>query len=147
MSRLLAYGVGLGLTAAALSPALRPLDRDSYPLSTYPMFTASRDEVVVHQIVGVRGASRTVLPPSLVVGGPEVMQAAATVRRSAEAGPARLAALCRAVLGRAAEASEWRDVERLDIVAAHFDPIAYLTGSREPRRRDVLATCAPEGKP
>lgn len=147
MSRLLAYGVGLGLTAAALAPAFRRSIEDSYPLSTYPMFTTARDEVVIHQVVGIRRATRAVLPPALVGGGPEVMQAAATVRRSVEAGPARLASLCRAVLGRAAEAAEWRDVERLEIVAAHFDPVAYLSGTREPRRREVLATCAPERKP
>lgn len=147
MSRWLAYGVGLTLAGGTLLPALVPPDTDGYPFSKYPMFTAVRDDVTIHQVVGVRGAERLVLPPTIVVGTPEVMQAAVSVRRSVEAGTARMDALCRSVSARAAGERAFDGLERIEVVAAHFDPVAYLAGDRAPRSRQVLATCVVERHP
>ncbi len=149
MSRALAYGLGLSLTVATLAPALSNAAADAYPFSTYPMFTARRETAWVHQALAVRGSERRVLSPSVVTGGSEVMQAAATLKRAAEMRPDARLRLCRDVARRAAEATSAGDAppEGVELVASEFDTVSYFTGRREPMSRRVLVACTAAGKP
>lgn len=143
MSRVLAYGVGLGLTLLVAAPALQRDWRDSYPFSTYPMFTARRENVTLYGAAGIRAGRVVVLPPSLVAHGPEVMLAAVLVRRSVEAGPAAANAFCLSLAARAASAPAWRDLERIELTAIDTDPVEYfLDAHHRASRRKVVATCS-----
>lgn len=141
MSRLLAYGFGLGVVALTASPGFRPPRRDSYPLSTYPMFARARDKPWLSFVEGVdaRGAAQR-LPPALVAHD-EVMQVAATVRRAVEAGPAALAPFCAGIAARVAASPDARDVVLVRIVRAQFDPIRYFVEGPTPEAREVHAEC------
>ena len=80
--RPLALLVSLVLIALTLWPALREQPYDSFPLSTFPMFSTVRKTSYIHVIVGfdAQGEERKI-PPQLVANF-EVMQAAQTVRRA-----------------------------------------------------------------
>lgn len=149
MSRALAYGLGLSVALATLAPALSNPTADSYPFSTYPMFTARRETAWVHQALALRGGARTVLPPSVVTGGTEVMQAAATLKRAVEADRDGRQRLCRDVARRAAKAARAgaEPLDGVELVASEFDTVGYFTGRREPVSRRVLVTCSVEGAP
>jgi hypothetical protein len=124
-----------------VAPTLRQPPRDSFPLSTYPMFAADRGPVAaVNTVLGIDagGVART-LSPELIGGSDEVILAAATVTNAVRRGDAT--ALCRAVAERAAtgeRAGEWR---RFEVVTHRYDTVAYLSGDREPVDAVVHAEC------
>jgi hypothetical protein len=122
---------------AVLSPALH--ERDSYPLSTYPMFSAPRDRVeTVATAVGYEASGRRLrLSPSLIAGGIEVIHAAVTVQTSIRAGDT--AALCAEIAARARSRSE---IVRIEVVSETVDVVAYFSGEREPLAVQVHASCA-----
>ncbi|MET0340818.1 MAG: hypothetical protein ABW252_07435 [Polyangiales bacterium] len=141
MSRLLAYGFGLGVVALAASPGLRDPGEDGYPLSTYPMFGRARDKPWLNFVEGAdaQGAPRR-LSPALVAHD-EVMQVAATVRRAVEAGPAAVGPLCASVAARIAASAEARDVTEVRVVRAQFDPVRYFVEGPAPEAREVVWAC------
>ncbi len=85
-----------------LSPLLRAPHSDTYPLSTYPMFTANRGSI--HDFVTVVGIDDTGvvvrLSPKLIAGTDEVVLASVTVERAVARG--RAEGLCEAVAARTA---------------------------------------------
>jgi hypothetical protein len=141
VSRPVAYVVGLGLAAAVAAPAFGHPPRDSFPLSTYPMFSTRRAMPVLEQAVAVsrEGDTRPV-PPELVASD-EVMQASVTIRQAVWQGPASMAALCRSMAERAVETAGFEDVVRIEIVSARYDPILYFTEAREPVERVRRHAC------
>ena len=142
MSRLLAYGFGLGVVALSASPLLRDPDRDSYPLSTYPMFARPRGKPWLSIVEGLdaRGAAVRLSPE--LVANDEVMQAAATVRRAVQGGPVALARLCGEVAARVASDGEYAAVREVRVVAARFDPLRYFSEGPEPEARTEHHRCA-----
>ncbi len=84
-----------------LSPLVRVAESDTYPLSTYPMFTADRGSI--HDfatVVGVDGAGAVVrLSPEVIAGTDEVVLASVTVERAVARD--RAEGLCEAVAARA----------------------------------------------
>ena len=79
--------VAVGLVVVA--PAVLPDPADDFPISTYPMFTTERGEVVdIDTAVRVDEAGRHRLSPQIVGGTSEIVSAAITVSR-AIAGAAR----------------------------------------------------------
>jgi hypothetical protein len=142
MSRLLAYGFGLGLVALVASPGFGDPRWDSFPLSTYPMFARPRRMPVLYFSEGIdaRGARRR-LPPELLANE-EVMQATARVRSAVAAGPEASGALCREIAGRALEHPDYSGLVAITLVSARFDPVAYFTRSTEPHEHTVHQRCA-----
>ncbi len=134
-----AYALSAALLGAALLPLLT--GRDSFPLSTYPMFAKRREtEVEVNRAVGVRGAERVSLPPE-VVASQEVMQAAATLRRALGGGSAAAAALCKDVAGRVARSPAFAGVTGVELVTERWDSVAYFAGKTEPLSSRVRSRC------
>lgn len=141
MSRLLAFGYGLGILAATIVPACRDAERDSFPFSTYPMFARRGGKVVVHVAEGVDAEGHHVRLPPHVVANSEVMQAAKTLRRAVAAGDAATARLCERIAERLRDAPEFAAVETVQIVGARFDPVNYFVSGPEPEARSVHGRC------
>lgn len=141
MTRPVAYVVGMGLAALVAAPAFGNPPRDSFPLSTYPMFSSRRAMPVLEQVVAVErnGATRPV-PPQLIVND-EVMQAAVTVRQAVHRGPAAVATLCRHIATQMGNAPRYEDVVLIEIVSARYDPILYFTEAPEPVERVRRHAC------
>lgn len=141
MGRLFAYVFGMGMAAAVVWPALADPPRDSYPLSTYPMFAYERGRPVIDQVVAVDGEGRTRAVPPELVANDEVMQAAMTVRNAVRQGPEAMRQLCRRVAERAALLPSFDDTVRIEIVSAQYDPIRYFTEGPEPLSRTHRFAC------
>ncbi|HLV68706.1 MAG TPA: hypothetical protein VKY73_22970 [Polyangiaceae bacterium] len=142
MARFAAYGIGMGLVALVALPAFDHPTEDSYPLSTYPMFARPRPRPRLFFAEGLDAeGTRHRLPPRLVATE-EVMQAAATVRRAVQGGPAAMGRLCASIADRAAQSAEHASLIEIALVDARFDPVAYFTRGPEPVERRVVHQCA-----
>lgn len=142
MSRWLAYGFGLGVVALVASPGFGDPDRDSYPLSTYPMFARARGMPWLSIAEGVDGSGQPVRLAPGTVANDEVMQAAATVRHAVQAGPPALLALCGGIARRVADEPAYRAVREVRIVSARFDPLRYFTEGPTPEERSEHIRCS-----
>jgi hypothetical protein len=133
--------VSVLVIAATVWPAFRDPPRDSFPLSTYPMFSSVREQPWIDVIVGFTaddGQRR--IGPELVANA-EVMQAAQTVRQAIRRKRAK--ALCAHVAERVGEQPELVDVVRLEVQSRQFDPRTYFTqeSGRTPLRTRRRARC------
>ncbi|MGI9648726.1 MAG: hypothetical protein ACR2OI_09430 [Acidimicrobiia bacterium] len=128
------FGAVLVLLVAA--PVVRSPANDSFPFSTYPMFSLARPaETSVSSAVGYDAAdTRLTLSPRVVGGTIEVIQAAGTVIQAISAGTSD--ALCREVLAQAPS-----EVVAIEIVTETYDVVAYFDGDEEPVQRTVHARC------
>ncbi len=137
MRRRVAAAVSVLAVLAVLSPALH--EEDSYPLSTYPMFSHDRGRVAtIPTAVGYRAdGARVRLSPSIIGGGIEVIHAAVTVDESVRRGDT--AALCAEIAARAAGARD--DVVRIEVVSETHDVLAWFDGEDVPQAVVVHATC------
>lgn len=127
--------------AATIWPALRDPPRDSFPLSTYPMFSSVRDKPSVHVIVGFTAAGNERRIPPKLIANAEVMQAAQTISKAIRRKQAKQ--LCARVAGRVAEDPEYADLVRLEVQSRRFDPRTYFTSEsgRTPLRQRRRASC------
>jgi hypothetical protein len=141
MSRVLAYGFGLGLVVLVAAPGAGDPNWDSFPLSTYPMFARPRRMPLLYFAEGTTDQGDPVRLPPELVANEEVMQAAASVRRAVVAGPEAQAALCREIARRAAASSEHRALVEVSLVSARFEPVRYFRDGPEPRERTVHERC------
>lgn len=134
MSRARAYVFGCSLIAAVASPVLFPPGHDSYPLSSYPMFSQRRERAQVYfaRVVEPTGPGARVPPEH--IAGPEVMQAAVTVRRAIQAGKPAMKTLCRRIAANVAGDPRFSEAQRVELVSAEIDPIAYFVEGPEPLR-------------
>jgi hypothetical protein len=142
--RRFAIVVGLALALAVVSPALRPSPRDSFPLSTYPMFSRGRPDTDLSlvQALGVRpDGARFPLPPRITADTYEVLQSMVVLDRAVREG--RAGGLCEAIAARArAAASE--DVAAVEIATSRFDVVRYFEEAPRPLARVVHARCEVE---
>jgi len=124
------------LVLSVAAPVLRSPASDSFPLSTYPMFSLARPaETTVNSAVAYDSAdARLTLSPRVVGGSVEVIQAAGTLAQAINAGTAD--ALCREVLANAPDR-----VVTIEIVTETYDVVAYFDGDEDPLRRTVHARC------
>jgi hypothetical protein len=122
-------------------PALRDPPRDSFPLSTYPMFSTVREAAWIHVVVGFDGEGRErAIPPSMIANA-EVMQAAQTI--AIAVGKWRARGLCAEVAERVARAPRYADVVRLEVQSRKLDPLTYFSDpdGDEPARVRRRAAC------
>ena len=147
MERLHAYGLSAIVLAAVLSPLrVDPQDpaQDSFPLSTYPMFSYDRGReasVTIALAVG-RDGYEAAIPPSFVATS-ETMQAMKTLAKSVRAGGERARELCRAIAERVASSPDpvFARATHVTFVRATYDSIDYLAGKRVPLAREVHMRC------
>jgi hypothetical protein len=141
MSRVIALTWGLGLVLVAASPLLRnPLD-DGFPLSTFPMFAEPLSRPVFYSAEGVRADhSRVMLPPETIANG-AAMQAVQTLQTAQGQGREALRELCERIARQLPHNPEWRDVQRVEIASARYDPVTYFVSGPAPDERQVLHKC------
>lgn len=141
LQRLVAYLWGAGLVLLSAWPALREPPVDSYPLSSYPMFSERRGQPLIQRMVAVyRDSSRQPLPPRLVANA-ETLQAAATIRRAIAEGKLSMLMLCHEVASRVADDGDFSRVVRLEILQERYDPIEYFEQGRQALESQVLSGC------
>jgi len=139
MRRAWAYVVSACAVALVFSPVLRPSQRDSYPLSTYPMFSYDRGrESSLPTAVGVTADGAVLrLSPELISGGYEPVRAFATVEASIANRDTDV--LCEEIAQRTAERKS--EVVAIEVVTEVHDVIAWFEGQEEPSQRIVHARC------
>jgi hypothetical protein len=112
------------IVAAMVWPALRDPPRDSFPLSTYPMFSSVREQAWLNVIVGFDANQREHKIPPRLVANVEVMQAAETIRIAVRKRRPKL--LCEQVAARVADDPDFAHVVRLEVQSRRFDPRTYF---------------------
>ena len=139
MRRGWAYVVSVAALTLVFSPVLRPSQRDSYPLSTDPMFSYDRGrESALPTAVGITVDGQVQrLSPELISGGYEPVRAFATVEASIQNGDT--ADLCREIAERTAK--NRADVVEIEVVTEVHDVVAWFEGHKEPSQRIVHASC------
>jgi hypothetical protein len=132
-------------TAAALVIALTgvipvALDRDSFPLSTFPMFSADIDSTQsIATAVAVASDGSTVrLVPDVIAGTSIVNQAVTVVADAIATG--RADRLCTDIAGRVAAGAP-TDAVAVEVVTETYDAPAWFDGHRQPVARQVHARC------
>jgi hypothetical protein len=138
--RIKAYLIGLGAVVASAWPALAQ-SRDSFPLSTFPMFSHPRGQPWLDVVVGLdeRGHSQA-LEPRLVANA-ETLQAAAAISRAVRSGPAATKRLCREVAKNVAAEPELSSVIWVEVRSEKYDPIEYFTEGPEPLESRKRGRC------
>ena len=143
--RALAYGFGLGLPLAVLSPLLSGAP-DSFPLSTYPMFAQARGQPTLHTMVALLADGREERLPPALVGSKEVLQSKVLIQRSVESGVEGMAQLCAAAAERVLAAPAFRGAQSLAILRRRYDPIDYFVKGSAPLEEQRLFECALPGR-
>lgn len=141
LARASALLVSALVIAATLWPALRDPPRDSFPLSTYPMFSSLRERPWIDVIVGFDAAgNQHRIGPELVANA-EVMQAAQTISKAIRRKQARQ--LCEQVAARVSGSLAHLDVVRLEVQSRQFDPRTYFASEagKQPLRLRRRAGC------
>jgi len=115
----------------AVWPVSWPKGRDSFPLSSYPMFARREVDPTVRldYAVGIdAGGGRHVIGPQYVANS-EVLQARAALARAVRT-PAKTEELCRSISERIAGDDDFDDVVEVHIVSGRYDAVAYLRHGR-----------------
>jgi hypothetical protein len=126
--------VTLLVLLAVVSPVLR--DRDSFPLSTYPMYAGTQpDTVAFSTVVGVdTGGARAHLSLQDIARTDDPLIGQARVEQAIDDG--RAAALCAEVAGRASD-----DVARIEVVTERHDVDALAADRESLVDRTLHASC------
>lgn len=137
--RLRAWGAA-GVVVIGLGVVPLALERDSFPHSTYPMFSWRRSAVtaVDTAVATGPGNERWRLDPTRLAATDEVILAAATVSRHVRAGTA--AVLCDEIAERVASDGP-AGAAAVEVVTERFDAVAWFRGERTPLERIVHVRC------
>ena len=144
--------VSLGFVAATAWPlTLDPKDPDddSFPLSTYPMFSEVRTVAWLHVVVGydAAGVEHKIPPP--IIANTEIMQAAETIRIAVRRRRAKQ--LCAHVGEQLAGLDDdhaLASVVRVEVQSRRFDPRTYFVepDGAVPLAQRRRATCPVPGR-
>ena len=111
------------------------LDRDSFPVSTYPMFSTRRTTTeTVDTAVLVRDGQTRRLSPQKIADTDEVILAAATVSRAIADGTSET--LCEEIAQRTGA-----DSGEVQVVTEQYDSVRWYEGDHTPLQRIVHASC------
>ncbi len=132
--------ITVAVLAALLLAVVR--DRDSFPLSTYPMYAFERPDVVAFPTaVGVdHDGARHRLDLDLIGASDDPLIVASLVRQAVRGGEA--AALCDQIAARSARRE--LDFTTIEIVTERHDVVARATGEPSLTSSDLHASCAVE---
>ena len=141
--------VSLVVTALVLSPAFGNPNEDSFPLSTYPMFSHGKpnpDLVLTQALAVFANGDRKPLPPKLATGNEEVIQAMRMIVDETYSGEERAKNFCRDIAARINRVSSprWKDAIAVEIARSHFDTVAYFEKEPKPLGRRTLQRCSVE---
>jgi hypothetical protein len=118
------------------------LDRDSFPLSTFPMFAADIERTQsVDTAVAVDAAGAVIRLTPAEIGGTTVVNQAASVVTTAIVG-GRAGDLCTTIAGRVGGQPGAAAVE---VVTERYDAVRWFDGDRTPIDRIVHARCPVPG--
>ncbi|MCU1343827.1 MAG: hypothetical protein JWL70_93 [Acidimicrobiia bacterium] len=122
------------------------LNRDSFPLSTFPMFASQRtSSETVDTAVARAGTRIWRLDPERIAATDEVILAAATVSDAIANGHADR--LCAEIAQRVLSAGP-REATAVEVVTEQYDAVQWFAGQRTPLQRQVHAQCAvPQRQP
>ena len=125
------WAVLVGTVTLVVSPIVAREPKDSFPLSTYPMFSHGRKDATVtvdHAVAIGEGGAEEPVPPRLV-GSDEVLQARATIGRAAKRGAAEAKALCTAIAGRARASGALERARTIEIRTTRIDAVAWFAAA------------------
>ena len=124
---------------AMLAPALT--NRDSFPFSTYPMYSRTRGDVVAvataNGITADGDSFRLSLDAIGDIDDPLIVET--LVRDAIRGGPQATAALCRDIAARVV--SPDTDFDQIAVVTERHDVVAHASGRASLDSRDTHATC------
>lgn len=130
----------LSITFAMSWPAFGPLEADSFPLSTFPMFAKTRGQPSFHQLVGTDASGNRVAIPPELIGTSEVLQAKSLLDVAAKS-RRRRESLCADVAERTRQDRRYANVEHLELVRVRFDPVRYFVEGPEPLAQHTVHRC------
>lgn len=118
------------------------VDRDSFPLSTYPMYSRARPaEVTIPSAIGFdRDGSEHRLTLQVIGGSDDPLIVAGELRTAIARG--RAPDRCPAIAERASESLADLDLVRIEVVMERHDVVAQVTGESSLRDRRVYAECS-----
>ena len=129
-----------GVTAALMAPVV--LDRDGFPLSTYPMYSRARGDAVTFataQAVDADGMT-SALTPGIIGESDDPLIVAGELREAIRDG--RAAQRCDEIASRAAG---WRGLPpgavRIEVVTERRDVVAQVEGAPSLLDRTIHAAC------
>ena len=132
--------VTAGLVGALVAPVV--LDRDGFPLSTYPMYSRTRGDVVTFataQAVEADGTTST-LTLGIIGDSDDPLIVAGELRDAIRSG--RAGQRCEEIVSRAAG---WgglpQGAVRIEVVTERRDVVAHVEGNPSLRDRTVHASC------
>jgi hypothetical protein len=126
MNRVPAAVLSILLIGATLSPLVRNPNDDSYPLSTYPMFSWRRPtQLSMSYPIGDTPTGRRYLTPR-IIGSGEVLQARAIVERAVSRGGTELRTLCERIAATVATVPRFSDVTQIRIMSGTHESIDFL---------------------
>lgn len=127
---------------ALVLPAL--FDRDSFPLSTYPMYSQTRGDVVTLATANglSAGDDRIRLSLDLIGESDDPLIVAALVRGAVRDGSTSSAQLCREIAGRVAGSGLRSEVVEVEVVTEAHDVVAHTEGRDSLEARNVHASCS-----
>lgn len=137
--RLRAWGAA-GVVVIGLGVVPLVTERDSFPHSTYPMFSTRRgaDTAVDTAVAVGSGGEVRRLDPERIAATDEVILAAANVSRHVRAGTADV--LCTEIAERVSSSGP-ADAVVIEVVTERFDAVAWFEDERAPLERIVHASC------
>ncbi|HEX9259563.1 MAG TPA: hypothetical protein VF855_08495, partial [Acidimicrobiales bacterium] len=127
----------VALVAAVFVVGVLPvaLDRDSFPLSTFPMFSTRRTtSEPVDTAVAVAGDRQWWLSPELIAATDEPIQATAAVSDAISAG--QTDALCADIARRVGDDGP-AGATAVEVITARYDAVRWFEGERAPLQRVV----------
>ena len=126
-----------GLAVVVVGAVPFVLDRDSFPLSTFPMFAADIDRTQsIDTAVAMAPDGTTIRLTPAEIGGTTVVNQAASVVTTAIVG-GRARELCADIAGRVGGG----DRVAVEVVTERYDAVRWFDGDRTPVSRMVHARC------
>lgn len=137
-----ALALAVILVCVTVWPVLRQPPRDSFPHSTYPMFSENRPPIAdIDLVVGVtRAGDRRTLSPELIAGTEEVIVAGSLVRRSVARGAEAISRLCRDAAERVGTGGS-REVVAVEVVTDRLDAVEWFAGDHTPLATETHLRC------
>ena len=128
------YVVSAILLGALIYPLQTDPPRDSFPLSTFPMFSKARPAfITLDHVVGISADRKTTepIPPELVASG-EVLQTKVAIRNTVRRGRRAARELCQEVKARVATEPSLAWVDWIEVRTDRYQVAGYFTGARKP---------------
>ena len=140
--RLTGWFVTLLVVAGAIVPLTWSPSRDSFPVSSFPMFSDRRDDATVRLVVaGIETPDGFDVLPTEATGHRQLTQAVRALAATVEEGGDRPARMCAEVAAWVARTGNGQ-AGRVTVATVSYDGLAYLLDhARNPTIESVHASC------